>query len=71
MTLDKLMKCGTPAHIHILSLIASRQGIAHISDSLKLDNTLWTGAIDEKLDDRSFIVPGLGDAGDLSFGTQL
>lgn len=71
MTLDKLMKCGNPAHIHILSLIASRQGIAHVADSLKLAYTLWTGAIDEKLDDRSFIVPGLGDAGDLSFGTKL
>lgn len=69
-TVDKLMQNGIPRKLYILSLIASKQGIDRLKESLKTDYSLWTGAIDEGLNDCAFIVPGLGDAGDLSFGQK-
>lgn len=71
MTLNRLLKHGTPAHIHILSLISTRQGIAYVENSTTLPYSLWTGAIDNELNDQAFIIPGLGDAGDLSYGPKL
>ncbi len=64
-----LLEKGKPAHTHIVSTLASKDGINYIKSHLSAhDITLWVGAVDEELTAQSFIVPGLGDAGDLSFG---
>ncbi|MBI4648513.1 MAG: uracil phosphoribosyltransferase [Bacteroidia bacterium] len=60
---------GKPLHTHIVTIIASKEGINYISKHLPFDNiTVWLGAIDDELTVKSYIVPGLGDAGDLAFG---
>lgn len=64
-------RSGMPRHLHITSLVASPEGIRYVERNLKIPHTLWTGAIDEKLDERFYIVPGLGDAGDLSYGAKI
>jgi uracil phosphoribosyltransferase len=70
-SINALMKRGAPNHIHIASLIASPEGIEHIKKNLEISFAIWTFSVDEKLDSRFYIVPGLGDAGDLSFGNKL
>lgn len=62
---------GKPAKLHICCVIASRQGIERLQNAFPGDDvTLWVAAIDPQLNDRAYIVPGLGDAGDLSFGEK-
>ena len=66
-----LLTKGTPAHIHIASVIASQQAIEFIRRHLPDDKTtVWVGAIDPSLNPHSYIVPGLGDAGDLAYGDK-
>lgn len=63
---------GIPKHTHIVAVIASRQGIEYIKAHMPHTNyTIWVGAIDEELTAQSYIVPGLGDAGDLAYGEKL
>jgi len=63
---------GTPKKLHICVVIAAEEGIAHLQKCFPSDDiTLWTAAIDPCLNDDAYIVPGLGDAGDLSFGPKL
>lgn len=65
-------KGGTPAHTHIASVIASEEGVAHVRQHLPdRDATLWCGVVDEELTVKSYIIPGLGDAGDLAYGDKL
>jgi uracil phosphoribosyltransferase len=67
-----LLEKGEPSHIHLVSLIASRQGLDYILDKLPNDKvTLWIGAIDPEMTPKSYIVPGLGDAGDLAYGPKI
>lgn len=66
-----LLDHGLPSHLHIAALIASPEGVKYVQENLEVPNTLWTFAVDEKLDSHFYIVPGLGDAGDLSFGEKL
>ena len=67
-----LMAYGKPKHVHIVSAIASVEGVAFLKKNINMSEvTLWFGAIDEEMTAKSYIVPGLGDAGDLSFGTKL
>ena len=67
-----LLEKGEPEHIHLVCLIASRQGIDYILSRLPADKvTLWVGAIDQEMTPKSYIVPGLGDAGDLAFGAKI
>ncbi len=62
---------GKPKHIHIVVVIASMEGINYIKKHLPDKNiTLWVGAIDDELTAQAYIVPGLGDAGDLAFGSK-
>jgi uracil phosphoribosyltransferase len=61
---------GNPRHIHIVSLVASPEGIEFLKAHLTVPYSLWTCAVDEKLDENYYIVPGLGDAGDLSYGIK-
>jgi uracil phosphoribosyltransferase len=70
-TLKKLLKFGEPKDIHLVSAIAAPEGINYINGNFDRPHTIWAGAVDEKLDENAYIVPGLGDAGDLSFGPKL
>ena len=70
-TLKKLLKFGEPSSIHLVCAIAAPEGINYIHENFDKRHTIWAGAVDEKLDNNSYIVPGLGDAGDLSFGNKL
>lgn len=65
-----LMKNGVPSHIHIAALVAAPEGVEYIKNHFNLPFTIWTWALDERLDEHSYIVPGLGDAGDLCFGEK-
>jgi uracil phosphoribosyltransferase len=68
---NRLMERGTPKEIHIAVTIAAPEGIAFLEKHLPHNCHLWIAALDEKLDEKSYIVPGLGDAGDLAFGEKL
>ena len=68
---NKLIFNNEPKNLHLVSAVAAPEGIDYISKNLTTDYTIWTGAIDEGLNDKSYIVPGLGDAGDLSFGPKV
>ena len=67
---NALLKRGTPAKVHIVSVIGSQQGIDLVSENLPENTTLWIGGVDPKMTTQSYIVPGLGDAGDLAFGEK-
>jgi len=62
---------GDPAYIHLVCPIASTYAVDALQKALPKDSTLWTAAIDEELTSHSYIVPGLGDAGDLAYGSKL
>jgi uracil phosphoribosyltransferase len=68
---DQLKKRGTPKNIFIAALIAAPEGITYIESRLGKDIPIWLFSIDEKLNLQSYIIPGLGDAGDLSFGQKI
>jgi len=63
-----LLARGEPAHTHVVSVISSKQGVETVRDHLPDNATIWVAAMDPELDARAYIVPGLGDAGDLSYG---
>ncbi len=63
---------GVPAHTHVAAVIASEQGIDYVQRNMpKQTTTVWAAAVDEELTSRSYIVPGIGDAGDLAFGEKI
>ena len=68
---NKLMQKGQPKEIHIAVIIAAPEGIAHLEEHLPDSCHLWVGALDEKLNEKKYIIPGIGDAGDLAFGNKL
>lgn len=71
LTYKQLLQYGTPEHVHIATLIASKHGVNQVKKSLPADKmTLWVGAVDDELTAKSYIVPGLGDAGDLAYGAK-
>lgn len=66
-----LLTKGEPAHIHVASIIASKKAIDYVKETFPADKTtIWVGAIDDVINDHSYIVPGLGDAGDLAYGIK-
>jgi uracil phosphoribosyltransferase len=65
-----LLHHGQPRHLHVVSVIASTQGVEFVQQHLPANTTLWLGAVDHELTSRAYIVPGLGDAGDLAFGIK-
>lgn len=73
LAFDALKSKGIPKYTHLCAIIASQEGVDYLRKSLNNEKniTLWVAAIDEKLNDKSYIVPGLGDAGDLAFGKKL
>lgn len=66
-----LLQNGKPAITHLCSVIASQQAVDYLQTVMPDDITLWVGAIDPILNEHKYIVPGLGDAGDLCFGEKL
>jgi uracil phosphoribosyltransferase len=70
-TIVALKKLGNPSQIYIVAAIASRQGIAYLQKVAGEDVHLWCADIDDVLNENGYIVPGLGDAGDLAFGEKL
>jgi len=65
-----LLRYGIPAQTHIAAVLASPEGVRYVQEQMPQCH-LWLGAIDERLNDHYYIVPGLGDAGDLAFGGKL
>lgn len=65
-----LLSKGKPKHCHIVSLIGSSEGLEYTKKNLPENATIWLGALDHEMTAQSYIVPGLGDAGDLAFGTK-
>jgi uracil phosphoribosyltransferase len=71
MTYKELLSKGKPKHTHIVAVLASVQGLEYTKKHLSSTGvTFWIGAIDDELTAQSYIVPGLGDAGDLAFGEK-
>ena len=70
-SINALMSHGRPSHLHLISLVAAPEGVDHLKKSISLPTTVYTVAMDEKLNEQFYIVPGLGDAGDLSFGEKI
>ena len=68
---NKLMETATPKEIHIAVVIAAPEGIAHLQEELPDHCHLWIASIDDHLNEKKYIVPGLGDAGDLAYGNKL
>ncbi len=67
----ELLNYGKPSHTHIVSVLASVEGVEYIKKHLPTTKvSLWVGAVDDELTAQSYIVPGLGDAGDLAYGTK-
>lgn len=66
-----LLSKGIPKHVHLIAIIASKEGISNLRKKLPSKGvSLWLGALDDELTAKSYIVPGLGDAGDLAFGAK-
>lgn len=68
--LNEILNIGEPSSVHILCAIAAKPGLVALSQAFP-DAKIWCGDIDEELNDKNYIVPGLGDAGDLAFGAKL
>lgn len=69
--INKLMAEETPKELHIAVVISAPEGIQFLEENLPDNVNLWVATLDEKLDDHNYIVPGLGDAGDLAYGHKL
>ena len=68
---EALLTKGVPGHVHVTSIISSKQALEYLQKKMPDDKTtIWIAALDNDLDDHSYIVPGLGDAGDLAFGEK-
>jgi uracil phosphoribosyltransferase len=70
LTYQALLKYGKPKKLHVVSLIASKPGVDYLKPRLE-GATMWVAAVDDVLNGHGYIVPGLGDAGDLSFGEKM
>jgi uracil phosphoribosyltransferase len=70
-TIQAITKTQKPKEIHIAVAIASKAGIEVVENALGKNIPIWCGDIDDVLNDKSYIVPGLGDAGDLAYGTKM
>ncbi len=66
-----LLSKGKPKHVHIVGVISSLEGINYVKRHMPENTTIWVGAVDEEMTAQSYIVPGLGDAGDLAFGEKM
>ena len=69
--LNKILATQQPKEIHIAVVIAAPEGIKYLEENLPENCNLWVASLDEKLNEKNYIIPGLGDAGDLAFGNKL
>ena len=70
-TFEALKPFGKPKAVHLVSVIGAQQGVDYVSKHFNSETHLWIATVDEKLNDKGYIIPGLGDAGDLAFGEKL
>lgn len=70
-TFEALKPFGTPKEIHLVSVIGAEAGVAYVKKHFNENTHLWIATIDPDLNDKGYIIPGLGDAGDLAFGEKL
>ena len=70
-TFEALKPFGTPKNVHLVCVIGAKPGIDYISNHFDDSTHLWIAAVDDTLNEKGYIVPGLGDAGDLAFGEKL
>ena len=70
-TFEALKPFGTPKEIHLVSVIGATKGVDYVSQNFTENTHLWIAAIDNTLNEKGYIIPGLGDAGDLAFGKKL
>jgi uracil phosphoribosyltransferase len=70
-SVNALLAHGMPSHVHVAALVAAPEGVKYLSEHLNVKFDVWTWAQDEKLNELFYIVPGLGDAGDLCFGEKI
>ena len=72
MAMKAILSKGNPKYIHIVGTIASNEGVEYLKENCPIRNcTLWLGSEDSEMTSQSYIVPGLGDAGDLAFGEKI
>ena len=72
LAMKALLSKGKPKHIHVVAIIASVEGVQYLKENTPFRNcTLWLGAQDAEMTSQSYIVPGLGDAGDLAYGQKM
>lgn len=70
-TFEALKPFGKPKKVHLVSVIGAQEGVDFVNKNFSEDTNLWIATIDSELSDKGYIVPGLGDAGDLAFGKKL
>jgi uracil phosphoribosyltransferase len=70
-TYEALKPFGTPKDVHLVSVIGAQKGVDFVADAFDTNTHLWIAAVDDTLNDKGYIIPGLGDAGDLAFGNKL
>ena len=68
---NTLLQKGMPKEIHVAVVIAAPEGIKYLEENLPDNCHLWVATLDEKLNEKNYIIPGLGDAGDLAYGNKL
>lgn len=68
--IETILEAGRPDHVILASAIATPEAIKYLNENLKINYSVFIGAMDDKLNDKAYILPGLGDAGDLSFGNK-
>ena len=70
-TFEALKPFGNPKEVHLVSVIGAQKGVNYVSEEFGDKAHLWIAAIDDTLNEKGYIIPGLGDAGDLAFGNKL
>lgn len=70
-TFEALKPFGTPKAVHLVSVIGAQKGVDYVSEHFPEDTHLWIATIDKELNEKGYVIPGLGDAGDLAFGKKL
>ena len=68
--IESILQAGSPEHFILASAIATPEAVAYLEKNLTINYSVFIGAMDERLNDKAYILPGLGDAGDLSFGNK-
>ena len=71
LTYEALKPYGSAKEVHLLSVIGAQKGVDYIQNKFPVNTHLWIGDIDPELNEKGYIIPGLGDAGDLAYGTKL